>query len=269
MKRNNLKGKELLSAREAAIVLNVTPQTIKNYIYSGRLKSVKTPGGQHRIRRSDLNSLGFSSTNNKEGEVIEQDYLDQLYNQLFQNYLETIKVLLTSIDSRNCITSGHSIRVSEYATILGKRLKMPEKQIQNLQLAALLHDVGKLEISEDIICKTTKLTNDETLIIKKHPEIGEKMVEEVNFLRPIKGHIRHHHERFDGKGYPDGLVGNSIELEARIIALADAFDYMKSDVPNRKAMPMDICIKEIKKGSGTQFDPQIAKVFISHPPQTS
>jgi len=111
MKRNNFKEKELLSAREAAIALNVTPQTIKNYIYAGRLKSVKTPGGQHRIRRSDLNSLGFSSADNREREGSEQDYIHVLYNQLFQNYLETIKVLLTSIDSRNGITAGHSIRV--------------------------------------------------------------------------------------------------------------------------------------------------------------
>ena len=269
VKRNNLKEKELLSAREAAIVLNVTPQTIKNYIYSGKLKSIKTPGGQHRIQRSDLNSLGFASANNQEGDVIEQDYVHQLYNQLFLNYLETIKTLLTSIDSRNCITGGHSIRVAEYAALLGKQLRLPERQMQNLELAALLHDVGKIEISEDIICKTGKLTSDETLTIKKHPEMGEKIVEEVPFLKPIKGHIRHHHERFDGKGYPDGLAGDSIELEARIIALADAFDFMKSDVPFRKGMPMDTCIKEIKKFSGTQFDPQIAKVFISHPPQLS
>jgi len=129
--------------------------------------------------------------------------------------------------------------------------------------------VGKLEISEDIICKTGKLTNDETLLIKKHPEMGEKIVEEVNFLRPIKGFIRHHHEWFDGEGYPDGLAGDDIELEARIIALADSFDFMKSDVPYRKGMPMDACIKEIKKYSGSQFDPQIAKVFISRPPQAS
>lgn len=269
MKRNNLKEKELLTAREAALILNVTPQTIKNYIYSGRLKSIKTPGGQHRIRRTDLNSLGFSSLAYKEREGGEQDYLEQIYNQLFQNYLDTIKILLTSMDHRNGITSGHSIRVAEYALFLGKQLKLPEKQLQNLELAALLHDVGKLEISEDIICKTDRLTNDEILTIRKHPEFGEKIVDEVNFLRPLKSFIRHHHERFDGKGYPDGLAENNIELEARIIAIADAFDYMKSDVPYRKGLPMDVCLKEIKKGANSQFDPQIAKIFINNPPPVS
>jgi putative nucleotidyltransferase with HDIG domain/excisionase family DNA binding protein len=266
MKKNDLKEKDLLSAREASIAINVTPQTIKNYIYSGRLKSIKTPGGQHRIRRSDLDSLGFSSAQREE-EVIAFDDLSQLHSQLFQNYLETIKILLTAFDTREGITAGHSIRVAECASFLGKHLKLSEKQLQNLQLAALLHDVGKLEISENIVCKTGKLTSEESHILKEHTEIGEKIVDEINFLKPIKGFIRHHHERFDGKGYPDGLSGEAIEVEARIIALADAFDFMKSDVPFRKGMSMDLCLKEIKKGSGTQFDPQIAKTFISHPPQ--
>jgi putative nucleotidyltransferase with HDIG domain/excisionase family DNA binding protein len=268
MKRNNLKEKELLSAREAAIALNVTPQTIKNYIYAGRLKSLKTPGGQHRIRRSDLNSLGFSPNNNK-GEVMEQDDLSLLYSQLFQNYLEAIKVLLTSFDNREGITAGHSIRVAEYASLLGKNLKLPEKQLQNLQLAALLHDVGKLEISDNVMSKAGKLTSEESLMIKEHPKLGEKIVDEVNFLKPLRGFIRHHHERYDGKGYPDGLAGESIELEARIIAIADAFDFMKSDLPYRRGVSMDACIREIKKCSGTQFDPQVAKVFLNHPPRES
>jgi putative nucleotidyltransferase with HDIG domain/excisionase family DNA binding protein len=266
MKKNDLKEKDLLSAREAAIALNVTPQTIKNYIYSGRIKSLKTPGGQHRIRRSDLNSLGFFS-NNKEEEVTARDDFSQLYGQLFQNYLEIIKTLLISFDGREGITAGHSIRVADCASSLGNQLKMSEKQLKNLQLAGLLHDVGKLEISEDIICKPGKLTNEEFLRLKQHPELGEKMVDEVNFLKPIKGFIRHHHERYDGKGYPDGLSGDTIELEARIISLADAYDFMRSDVSFRKGMSKEVCLKEIKKGSGVQFDPHLAKVFITHPPQ--
>jgi putative nucleotidyltransferase with HDIG domain/excisionase family DNA binding protein len=266
MKKNNLKEKELLSAKEAALALNVTPQTIKNYIYSGRVKSLKTPGGQHRIRRSDLNSLGFTA-NNQEGEGVIHDDLSQLYNQLFQSYLEAIKILFISFDARNGITAGHSIRTADYASSLGAQLRLSEKQLQNLQLAALLHDVGKLEISEDIILKAGKLTNEEFLTIKEHPEIGEKIVDEVTFLKPIKSLIRHHHERFDGKGYPDGVSGEEIELEARILAIADTYDIMRSDVPYRKAQSKDFCIKEIKKGAGTQFDPHIAKVFISHPPQ--
>jgi excisionase family DNA binding protein/putative nucleotidyltransferase with HDIG domain len=266
MKKNYLKEKELLSAREAAFVLNVTPQTIKNYIYSGRLKSLKTPGGQHRIRRSDLNSLGFFSPD-RESEGTVHDDLSQLYSQLSENYLETIKTLLISLDTREGITAGHSIRVADYAFFLGNQLGLSEKQLQNLRLAALFHDIGKLGVCEDIVCKRGRLTNEEYHVVKEHSEIGEKIVDEVNFLKPIKGFIRHHHERYDGKGYPDRLSGDAIELEARIISLIDAYDYMRSNVPFRKGQSMNTCIKEIKKGSGTQFDPHIAKVFIAHPPQ--
>ena len=183
--------KDILRTREAAAMLKVTTQTIKNYIYSGRLKALKTPGGHHRIRKADLKALGF---------------LDELLN----SYSATIRVILKALDTRDTITPGHSQRVAEYSGELAQRLGLSPEEKRNLDLAALLHDVGKIGMSEYVLGKRGKLTEQELYMIKKHPEFGENLLKNIAFLKSTLPSIRHHHERFDGKGYPNQLQGEEI-----------------------------------------------------------
>ena len=126
----------------------------------------------------------------------------------------------------------------------------------------MLHDLGKIGISEKILGKPGKLTDQELFMVKKHPEIGQQILEGVDFLKPTIDTIRHHHERFDGKGYPDGLAGNNIPLPARIISAVETFDFLSSDLSYRKALPKQEVLEEMKKASGSQLDPEIVNAFL-------
>ncbi|UCD70828.1 MAG: HD-GYP domain-containing protein [Syntrophobacterales bacterium] len=248
----------LIKTKEAAHLLGVTVQTIKNYIYLGKLKSYKTPGGHHRVLVSDLQELAPIQSIPSREELLEQ------YDHLYQSYLDTIGALLNALDARDGIASGHSRRVANYACAMGNVLGFPPNSQRTLELAALLHDVGKIMIGEQILGKPGKLTDQETYIIRQHPEMGERIVGEVDFLRDTKPFIRHHHERFDGKGYPDNLSGEGIPLEARIIFIAEAFDSLRSDSSYHRSLNFKEALSEIEQGAGTQFDPQILKIFIEN-----
>jgi excisionase family DNA binding protein len=263
MKKVHVTQKEILRTREAADLLKVTTQTIKNYIYSGKLKALKTPGGHHRIRRSDLKELGFLEDLPGEEGRLSREELYQVYRDLLGSYVSTIKVILSALDSRDSITSGHSLRVSEYSTALSDKMGLTATEKRNLELSALLHDVGKIGISEYILGKPGKLTDQELFMVKKHPEIGENIIADVEFLKPTISPIRHHHERFDGKGYPDGLSKEEIPLNARIIAVAETYDFLTSDLSYRTAITKEQAFEEIKKASGTQLDPEIVSAFLN------
>jgi putative nucleotidyltransferase with HDIG domain len=133
---------------------------------------------------------------------------------------------------------------------------------RNLELAALLHDIGKIGISEYILGKPGKLTDQELFMVKKHPEIGEHILQEVDFLKSTINSIRHHHERLDGKGYPDGLSGDDIPLPSRIIATAETYDFLTSDLSYRKALATEKLLEEMKNVSGTQLDPEMVTSFL-------
>jgi len=135
--------------------------------------------------------------------------------------------------------------------------------MEMIKFCGLIHDIGKIGINESILQKPSKLTKKEYADVKTHSVIGENVVKHINFLKEGLPIIRHHHERYDGKGYPDGLKGEKIPLLARIIAVADAFDAMTSDRPYRKAFPPQEATKKLKENAGTQFDPQIVKIFIN------
>ena len=262
MKKVPFTQKEILRTREAAELLNVTTQTIKNYIYSGKLKALKTPGGHHRIRRSDLKEIGYLEDLPGEEGRLSKEELYQLYKELLNSYTETIKAIQKALDSRDAITSGHSQRVAEYSNAVAQKLGLSITEKRNLELASLLHDVGKIGISESILGKPGKLTDQELSMIKNHSGIGGDIVDKVEFLKPISTAIRHHHERFDGKGYPDGLSGNDIPLSARIIAAAETYDFLTTDLPYRDALSKEQGFEELKKASGNQLDPEIVRTFI-------
>jgi excisionase family DNA binding protein len=246
----------LVNTKEAADLLGVTPQTIKNYIYAGKLASYKTPGGHHRLKVSDLGELAPQKNDLSREELLEQ------YGQFYRDYIDTAEALLNAVDARDGIISGHSRRVADYACIIGKAMGLSPESQRMLELAALLHDVGKIMINEQILGKPGKLTDQETYTIRQHPEMGEKIFGEVKFLREITPYIRHHHERFDGQGYPDGLSGESIPLEARVIFIAEAFDSLTSETSYRRTMHLKEAYAEMERGAGTQFDPKILRIFL-------
>ena len=175
---------------------------------------------------------------------------------------EIIKTLITAIDAKDVYTKGHSARVSEYSVILAKELGWNEEAVNNIKYKALLHDVGKIGVPDRVLNKADRLTDEEYNVIKTHTIIGAQIIEGVESLSDMSVVARSHHERYDGRGYPDALAGEEIPLEARIVGIADAYDAMSSDRAYRKALPKDIIRKELEKGRGTQFDPYLTDCFI-------
>ncbi len=254
--------KEILRTKEAAELLKVTTQTIKNYIYSGKLKAVKTPGGHHRIRRSDLRELGFLKEPMADEDTMTHGQLLHAYRQLLQSFLGTVRVVLRALDSRDTIASGHSNRVAHYATAVAETMGLSVHDKRDLELGALFHDVGKVGISESILGKPGRLTDQEFLLVRRHPEIGESILKEVEFLKPSLSIVRHHHERWDGQGYPDGLSGEAIPLGPRIVAVAETYDFLRSALSFREGLSFEESIEELKGAAGSQLDPDIVDTFV-------
>ncbi|MFA6281483.1 MAG: HD domain-containing phosphohydrolase [Candidatus Omnitrophota bacterium] len=185
-----------------------------------------------------------------------------LYEQINDNYLKTIGALALAIDARDPYTRFHSENVTRYSLAIADAMRMNSQDREVLRNAALLHDIGKIGIRDNILLKDTKLTDEEFEKIKSHPSKGEEMLKFLSFLKEASLIIRHHHERFDGAGYPDRIKGDGIELGARIIAAADTFDAMTTDRPYRKSLSLSEAIKELERCKGTQLDPEIVNVFI-------
>jgi HD-GYP domain-containing protein (c-di-GMP phosphodiesterase class II) len=182
--------------------------------------------------------------------------------QLQDTYLMTIEALAAAVEARDPYTHGHTQRVEEYAVILAKALNCTEEEINAMRSASVLHDIGKIAIEDGILRKQGRLEPDEELRMQRHPVIGVDMLQGIDFLEPVLPLIRHHHERWDGNGYPDQLREDEIPLGARIMAVADAVDAMTSDRAYRPARTFEYAKTEILKGSGTHFDPEVVTAFI-------
>lgn len=181
--------------------------------------------------------------------------------ELFYN---TLKAISSALDSKDPYTHGHSMRVTMYSLILARKLNLDDKMLEEIETAGLLHDIGKIGIPQNILCKPGKLTDEEFAIMKSHPEKGEKILTGIKKLAIISNWLKTHHERWDGRGYPLGLKGEEIPFSSRIIALADTYDAMTSTRSYRKALTHEIAISEIEKCAGTQFDPNLAKIFVEN-----
>ena len=185
------------------------------------------------------------------------------YNELRELFYKTIRAISNALDTKDSYTNGHSLRVTLYSMILAKELNLDDSYMEDIEIAGLLHDIGKIAMPKSILCKNGKLTDEEFLVMKSHPLRGEKIVINIKKLQMISSWVKAHHEKWDGRGYPDGLKGAEIPLPGRIIALADTYDAMTSTRPYRAALSHEVAIAEIKRCAGTQFDPELAGLFVS------
>lgn len=182
--------------------------------------------------------------------------------KLEKAYLDTVQTLRYTIEAKDPYTRGHSDRVSEYSILLGQELGLSDDQLKTLRVGGLFHDIGKIGIPDSILLKESKLTDDEYSEIKNHPSIGAHILCDAEVFKDIIPIVKHHHERYDGRGYPGQLKGEDIPYFARIAAVADAFDAMTSKRTYRDSLPLDVVRGEIEKNLGTQFDPNVGKVFL-------
>jgi len=175
---------------------------------------------------------------------------------------DTVNAIIAALAAKDIVTGGHAVRVSHYAVMIGRALNFSQKELMRLELGALLHDVGKIGIPDNILMKPGPLTASEFEAMKKHPVMSADILSKIKPLKEILPIVRHHQEKFDGSGYPDGLKGEAIPFYARITYVADAFDAMTADRPYRKAFTEKVAINELEKNAGIQFDPKIVKVFV-------
>lgn len=183
-------------------------------------------------------------------------------NKDLQIIVQSFKTFANLIDAKDPYTQGHSMRVADYSVAIAKRMRLPERQIEELGYIALMHDCGKMGVPDNILNKPGALTEEERKRINEHTTQGGQILETFTAIKGIRQGALYHHERYDGKGYPEGLKGKDIPLYARIIGVADAFDAMNSDRCYRKRLPQDVILKELKACSGAQFDPDIVKHLI-------
>ncbi|MFP6622230.1 MAG: HD domain-containing phosphohydrolase [Myxococcota bacterium] len=233
-------------------------QAFDHYDLKAEIKRLNLVTREQNFELQDMNR-------NLEGKVRERTrQLAAKHQELRTAYIQTIRALAEAIDAKDAYTRGHSERVAVYASQLAREMELPKETIERVYFSGLLHDVGKIGVPDAIITKPDRLTEEEYLEMQKHPEIGAKILEPVEFLRHVVPCVRHHHEWFDGsnRGYPDRLQGDKIRLPSRLILVCDTVEAMTSDRPYRKALPLDVVVRELHKYSGSQFDPVCVNAFL-------
>lgn len=193
---------------------------------------------------------------------IQKSIIEESYKRLNHSYKTTISVLSSAVDARDAYTAGHSERVTKISILLGKALDISDEKLQTLEYAALFHDIGKIGVPDQILLKKDKLTDEEFDTIKAHPDIGVNILKEVDFVKDALPLIKHHHEKYGARGYPDNLNGMDIPLGSRIIAIADSYDAMTTDRPYRKGLSHESAVEEIDRNRGLQFDSDLVDVFM-------
>ncbi len=233
-------------------------QAFDHYDLKGEIRRLNQVTREQNLKLQDMNRT-------LEGKV--RDRTKQLADknqELRIGYVQTIRALAEAVDAKDSYTRGHSERVGVYASKLGRELGLPREVIERIYISGLLHDVGKIGIPDRIITKPDRLTPEEYEEVKRHPEIGARILQPVAFLADVVPCVRHHHEWFDGsdKGYPSRLVGDQIPLPSRIILVADTLEAMTSDRPYRKGLPLESVLAELARFSGSQFDPMCVDAML-------
>jgi GAF domain-containing protein/HD superfamily phosphohydrolase YqeK len=223
----------------------------------GVLQAINKSGGRD-FTMSGLDAFGTLS--HQVAIAIENS---RLYDKLRQTFMDTAKALAEAIEKRDPYTGGHTRRVHRYSTIIARYLGLSAEEIERLELAAVLHDIGKIGVSDNILGKQAALDDDEFKVMKTHPDVGADIMRHVPALHDVMPGIKDHHERLDGRGYPSRLSGDDIPLMARIISVADSFDAMTTNRPYRKGLTVDYAISELLRCSGSQFDPGVVDAFIA------
>lgn len=188
--------------------------------------------------------------------------LSDANDKLEQAYMESIETLRYTVEAKDPYTKGHSDRVAEYSVLIGKYLNLSEEELKTLKIGGLFHDIGKIGVPDSILLKESRLDDEEYSQIKNHPLIGVHILSNATIFQDIIPIVKHHHERFDGKGYPAQLSEKDIPYLARIVSIADSFDAMTSKRSYRNALPLEVVKNEFLKNIGTQFDPEIGMVFL-------
>ncbi len=186
-----------------------------------------------------------------------------LYHNLRDSYMQAIRTLANAIEARDAYTAGHTDRVCRLAELIARELDWPQPAIDNLIMGCTLHDIGKIGVPDSILNKPGQLTDDEYLRMVKHPTVGLKIISGIDLFKPAIPYIMGHHERYDGSGYPDGLVGDKIPIEGRLLAVADTFDAILSDRPYRRGRSAAVAVQELINNAGRQFDPRIVQTFLA------
>jgi len=186
----------------------------------------------------------------------------RLYEDLADLLMGMLHALVSSIDAKDTYTCGHSERVAYISRALARASGMPDEMCERIYLAGLLHDVGKIGVPDSILCKMGRLTAEEFEAMRRHPEIGAKILSRVRQIQDLLPGVLYHHERIDGRGYPEGLAGENIPLMGRLICIADCFDAMTTNRTYRSALPLPVALAEVRRCAGTQFDPKFAEVFL-------
>ncbi|MCC6712936.1 MAG: response regulator [Candidatus Dadabacteria bacterium] len=215
------------------------------------------------IRRA-LERAALIKANKDYQKNLERKVADQT-RELVKLYSGTLEAMILALDLREHETGHHSYRVTEYALNLGRHLELDESQLSVMAKGALLHDIGKIGVPDNILLKPDKLTDEEWGLMKQHAQLGYELLNKIEFLEESSLIVYTHHERYDGKGYPRGLSGADIPLGARIFSVVDALDAMTSKRVYKGAMPFEEAIERIKKASGTQFDPMVVETFVNVP----
>ncbi|OGW36371.1 MAG: hypothetical protein A2Y97_01855 [Nitrospirae bacterium RBG_13_39_12] len=184
------------------------------------------------------------------------------YKDLQDLFMTLVSTMVSALDAKSPWTKGHSLRVAMYAEQIANEMSLKEEEIKDIRLAGILHDIGKIGTYDYLLDKPAKLTDEEFEIVKKHPAKSAEILKDIKQLKQILPLIRHHHERIDGRGYPDGIKGEDIPFGAKILHVADSFDAMTADRPYRPSPGKEYAISEFKRCKGTQFDPEIVEVFL-------
>jgi HD-GYP domain-containing protein (c-di-GMP phosphodiesterase class II) len=184
------------------------------------------------------------------------------FNRLRRTMFSTVEALANAAEANDRYTSTHAREIKELAMRVAGEMKLPHEQMEQLELGALFHDIGKIGVATSILRKRGPLTPEERELIEKHPEWGERILSPIDELADVCPIVRHCHERWDGAGYPDALAGDAIPVESRIIFVCDAFHAMTTERPYRSALPVEEAVRRLREGAGTQFDPEVVEVFL-------
>ena len=194
--------------------------------------------------------------------IAQMNEIKKINEELEKAYLESIETLRYTVEAKDTYTRGHSDRVSAFSVLIGKKLNLSEEDLRTIQIGGLFHDIGKIGVPDSILLKESKLTDDEYSEIKNHPSVGAHILSTATIFKDMIPIVKHHHEKYDGSGYPGKLKGEEIPYLARITAIADSFDAMTSRRTYRDSLPIETVIAEFERCKGTQFDPELTDTFL-------